>query len=226
MLVGGETGDRGAAGEAVGAHVANRKDALIIIRLRLAVDDRHIAVGAAGRGGEFPLLLARQCLARPARIGERVLIGDLHHRLAAPPVDIGVGPGGMAPLGSHDPAPPVGIAVGRRGEHSAAGHQHVRRRAGQLRRVALGERLVAGGLHEGGEFGVGHLVRRHPEAGDGGLLLGAFLGQMRIGAHGEGRAGNPDIILLRHRGTDRLRFRGDGIASPVAAGGEQTDRRQ
>src|SRR5215831_18836945 len=80
-----ETADRRGPAVAVLVRVVDGEDALPGIgdRLALGIECARpivLAVASAARG-EFPLRLGRQLASAPARIGERVLVGDIHDRM-------------------------------------------------------------------------------------------------------------------------------------------------
>src|SRR5262245_19177160 len=77
-----EAADRRGGGVAVLIGVVDGEDALPGIGDRLAVTIKRarpvvLAVAAAARG-ELPLRLGRKLAPAPARIGERILVGDVH----------------------------------------------------------------------------------------------------------------------------------------------------
>src|SRR5690606_1384486 len=68
-----------------------------------------------GPRGELPLRFGRQRTAQPARVGERIRIGDLHHRLIVATVNIAARPFRMTPIGAlHIPPPADRSTHGRR----------------------------------------------------------------------------------------------------------------
>src|SRR5262249_57877421 len=80
-----EAADRRGRAVAVLVRVVDGEDALPGVGDRFAVGIEGarpviLAVASAARG-EFPLRLGRQLAPAPARIGERVLVGDMHDRM-------------------------------------------------------------------------------------------------------------------------------------------------
>ena len=105
--------------------------------------------------GELELRFGRQPLARPLRVGQRVLPGDVHDRMILAALRCAARPLGMPPVRARRVAPPLQRIVerhrpSRRREHRRAGDQLVARHAGKVLRVGrpLGDGDVAGGLHE------------------------------------------------------------------------------
>ena len=134
------------------------------------------AVKPAARG-EFPFGLAREVLASPAGIGERIAIGDVHHRMVVVPIDIALWAIGVTPVGTLQKGPPLApIAqidrVRRRCEHQRAGINHVRQCARIILGVGwdLGKGDMAGRPDEFLELTVGDWMPVDPERLDADLV--------------------------------------------------------
>ena len=81
------------------------------------------------------------------------------------------------------------------------GHEHLRPGAGIVGRVGrpLGHGDVSGLAHEAAELAVGHRARIDPESVDGHRVGRRLLGIVMVGAHREGRAGDPHHPVRRRR---------------------------
>ena len=175
-----------------------------------------LAVEPAARG-ELPFGLGGQPLARPAAVGERVFVGDVHDGVVVLALDRARGALRMTPVRAGRPGPPVEVVVGGlvgrgRREDERAGLQHLVGRLGrafgdlllELLPVdrALGDGLVARRLGEGAELRVGDLGGVDPEAADLHAVLRRFVGAREgVGrAHDEGAAGDPHHARGARRG--------------------------
>ena len=127
----------------------------------------------ATTGGEFPLGFARQCLAGPGRVSQRVLIGDMHDRMIVAAMDRTFRPLRMPPVGAGPVFPPGEVVAQidrtvRLLEHQRARHQHFGVGIGIHRRIrrAFGIGDVSGRIDEFSEFGVGDRIGVDPETID------------------------------------------------------------
>ena len=207
IAVGRKAAHRRAAVMAVLGHVLQRERALPVVGHRLALGVTAVLVVAPGVVGIFepaargvlPFGFAGQVLSGPARIGHRVLEGDVHHRVVGAPAQAAAGPAGCAPGGARRPGPPladVGHALDLLGlaEHQRAGPAldlaELRELPGVER--ALGHGKVAGAFDEGGELRVGDLVTLDVEGRDLGRPARFFLGIEALGAHQEAAPAHGD----------------------------------
>src|SRR5512147_559552 len=86
---------------------------------------------------ELPFRLGRQIVAEPARVGERVLGGDVDHGVVASAVDRAAATLRMSPIGARQITPPLGNVgpvknVLGLGEHHRTGHRQLGRKARML----------------------------------------------------------------------------------------------
>ena len=102
---------------------------------------------------ELPFGFARKFLPTPARIGLRILIGDLHHGMGLAVRERALRTFGPAPTCPRDPAPPIAdVAQIHRARRlvkdQRARRQHLRRRTGIVGGLQrpLGHRDIAGRL--------------------------------------------------------------------------------
>ena len=156
--------------------------------------------------GIFPLGLRRQALARPARIGQRIGIGHMHHGMVVEPPDGRIRPKGMAPVRAEPEAPPLApvfqrYRTGRRAEDEGSRPQHMGQGARIIPgvRLALGHGDMARGLHEGGELTIGHGGGVHPEAIHDNPVRGRLFDIVPVRSHAEGAAGDPDHCVFLRR---------------------------
>src|SRR5215475_9503773 len=107
-----ETADRRGPAIAVLVRVVDGEDALPGIGDRLALGIERarpiiLAVATAARG-ELPLRLGRQLTPAPARVGQRILVGDVHDRMIVLARNRAAGPGRRAPVGARHVLEPLG----------------------------------------------------------------------------------------------------------------------
>src|SRR5262249_45012287 len=191
-----EAADRRGPGVAVLVRVVDGKDALPGIghRLALGIEGARpvvLAVATAARG-EFPLRLGRELTPAPARVGQRILVGDMHGRMIVLACNRRAGPGGRAQMRARHVLPPLrdpaaAADIGGRDEHHGAGSEQLPGHAGMRCGVepALGQRHVSRRRHELPELRVGHLVAIDPKAVDTHHVGEALLRPLAIGAHNE-----------------------------------------
>jgi hypothetical protein len=194
-----EAADRRGRGIAVLVRVVEGEDALPGIgdRLALGIESARpvvLAVAPAARG-EFPLRLGRQLAPAPTRIGERILVGDVHDGLIVLAVNRAARACRGAPIRARhvleplsDPA--AACDIGRRNKHHGPRSEQLLRHAGMRRRIepALRQRDVSRGRHEFPKLRVGHLVAIDPKAVDTHGVSESLLRPMALGAHDEGSA--------------------------------------
>ena len=149
-------------------------------------------VEAAARG-VLPLGLGGQGGAGPGRVRERVLVGDVHHRVVEPLVDRALrdrrGCLQQAPgfqrhhwlRWRRSTGPRVGVKTIEPGCRFSGGRVRV---VGRVE-VTLGHGDVAGGVHERRELGVGHRGGVDREGGDPHLVGRRLLRIVVVGAHRE-----------------------------------------
>src|SRR6516225_7293293 len=107
-----EAADRRGPYVAVLVGVVDGEDALPGVgdRLALGIEGARpivLAVATAARG-EFPLRLGRERTPAPARIGERILVGDMHDGMIVLARDRAAGTSRLPPIGARDVLPPLG----------------------------------------------------------------------------------------------------------------------
>ena len=164
--------------------------------------------GEAAACRVFPLRLGRQPLAGPGRVGGGILPGHVHDRVVCPALDGASRSLRVPPVGARHPSPPLrqvvevhSVTRGRK-DQGARNQQVLRRRrrpGRELRhqrsevRHAPGHRRVAGGVHEGAEFGVRDGVDIHEEAVHIDRVCRAFGGEgvLTLTPHHEPPAGDP-----------------------------------
>ena len=147
----------------------------------------------------------------PMRIGERVGKRHMHDRMIVQSAEVAARPIGMAPIRAFQERPPltpvaqIHPMIGRR-EHQRCRVEHLRQRAGIVLRIGrnFGDGLVSGGVDERLELLVGDRRRVDPEAVDGDAMGRRFFGIVRVGAHAERAARNPDHIAACERIFRRL----------------------
>src|SRR5262249_21761607 len=167
-----------------------------------------LAVATAARG-EFPLRLGRELAPAPARIGERILVGDMHDRMIVLARDRAAGTGRRTPIGARHVLEPLGDAaaardIGRRNEHHRAGREQLLGHAGMRRGVkpALGQGHVSRRRHELAKLRVAHLVAIDPEAIDAHGVGEALLRPLALGTHHERSAADerhPSVVAVLRR---------------------------
>src|SRR5829696_9569878 len=140
----------------------------------------------------FPLRLRRQLLVRPASVGLRVLVRDMHDRMVFLPVDRAPGAVRVTPRRPRDPFPPttpVAEPHALRGlaEYDRARDELLRRRVRVVRRVrrALGERHMPRLGDETREVAVRDGVQIHPETVERHAMNRALLRVEALVAHAE-----------------------------------------
>ena len=139
-----EAADRRGALEAVLLQVLPRELALPGVRHRPAVREVLVAPGEgrpveAAAGGVLPLGLGRKLLARPGRVGLRVLVGDLHDGMPVAAVDRRARPARLLPERARHVLPPAADVVQRHGAGGLAEDERARHE-----QVGLGVRVVGG----------------------------------------------------------------------------------
>ncbi len=206
-VVGRERTDGSGAGEPVGLRVAPREITLPEVRQVAPVGHGVVAPheGAAVHsptGRVLPLGLGRQLLARPRRVRLGVLERDMHHGVIATFADRGTRPLRTAPRRTGRPCPPLAEVAQvdracRRREHERAGHEVLRRSAGEVSRIerTLGHGGVARRRDERRELLVGHRRRADLETVDAHGVDGGFLGIVLVGTHAELPRRDPDHAL-------------------------------
>src|SRR6516165_752382 len=113
-----EAADRRGGGIAVLVGVVDGEDALPGIgdRLAFGIEGTRpiiLAVATAARR-EFPLRLGRELTTAPARIGQRILVGDMHDRMIVLARNRAAGTGRRTPIGARDVLPPLRDAAAAR----------------------------------------------------------------------------------------------------------------
>src|SRR5215470_13452476 len=96
-----EAADRCGAGVAVLVRIVDGEDALPGVGDRLALGIERarpvvLAVATAARG-KFPLRFGRKLASAPARIGQRILVGDMHDRMIVLARNRAAGTGWLTP---------------------------------------------------------------------------------------------------------------------------------
>jgi hypothetical protein len=207
VAVGREALYRGRAALAWWLQVLPGELALPGIRHHLPLGERVIAPGVdravqPAAGGELPLGLGWQLLARPLGVRVGVLGGHVGDRVPVQAARRAARPAGMPPVGARGvPPPPRHVPQVHRPaggeEHQRAGAQQVRVRAGVLRRVErpLGHGRVPGRGHEPAELRDRDRVIVYPEAVDLDAARRAFLRVEVLGSHQELAARHPGHVL-------------------------------
>ena len=180
-VVRGKCADRRCPDPAERAVIAVREPALPGVGHQLTAGSDVVAPrvgrGGATAGRVLPLRLGRQPTACPARVGRRVGVGDLHHRMVEPVIEVpapAVRAERVVPVRAGYPVPPllpiaqIHWTVGRP-EHHRTRHQIRRRRVRIQRRIRglLGDGDVTGVGDEFGELGVGHRMALDGVGADG-----------------------------------------------------------
>src|SRR5262249_15485697 len=176
--------------------VVDGKDALPGVGDRLALGIERarpvVLAAAAAARGEFPLRLGRELAPTPARIGERILVSDMHDGMIVLVFNRAAGPSRRAPVGARHVLEPLRDAaaardIGGRDEHHRAGNEQLLGHAGMRRRVqpALGQGHVSRRRYEFPELRVGHFWEIDPEAVDAHGVGKASLRTMAFGTHDE-----------------------------------------
>lgn len=204
--VGREAPDRGRASLARRLEVLPGELALPGVGHHLPLGARVVAPGVdravqPAAGGELPLGLGRQLLARPRGVRVGVLRGHVGDRVPVQAARRAARPARMPPVGARGVPPPLGHVpqvhwpAGRE-EHQRARVQQVRVRPGILRRVErpLGDGHVPGRGHEPAELRDRDRVVIHPEAIDLDAARRAFLRVEVLRAHQELAARHPGHI--------------------------------
>ena len=204
--VGREAPDRGRAALARRLEVLPGELALPRVGHHLPLRARVVAPGVdravqPAAGGELPLGLGRQLLARPRGVRVGVLRGHVGDRVPVQAARRAARPARMPPVGARGVPPPLGHVpqvhrpAGRE-EHQRARVQQVRVRPGILRRVErpLGDGHVPGRGHEPAELRDRDRVVIHPEAIDLDAARRAFLRVEVLRAHQELAARHPGHI--------------------------------
>src|SRR6516165_2618230 len=191
-----EAADRRGPYVAVLVGVVDGEDALPGIRDRLAVRIEGarpvvLAVATAARS-KFPLRLGRELTIAPARVGQRILVGDMHDRMIVLARDRAARACRRTPIGARHVLEPLRDAaaardIGRRDEHHRAGNEQLPGHAGVRRGIepSLGQGHVSRRRDEFAKLRVGHLVAIDPEAVDAHGVREAFLRTMALGTHHE-----------------------------------------
>ena len=201
--------NRRGAIKTIGAEILLREFALPGVGKVLASGRELVAPGifslvqsAARR--EFPFRLGRQILAGPSCVGERVGIGDVHHRMFVERVDVAFRSIRMPPVSTLHELPPLAPVAEingprRRRKHQRTGIDHMRQRAGIVLRIGrdFGESDVAGRPHEILELPVRHRRAVDCEFIDGNAMNGRFVGIVLVRSHAERAAGNPQHAVNR-----------------------------
>src|SRR5262249_5423305 len=208
-----EAADRRGPGLAVLVRVVAREDALPAVgdRLALGIEGTRpvvLAVATAARG-EFPLRLGREFTAAPARIGERILVGDMHDGMIVLARNGAAGTGWLTPIGARHVLEALRDAaaagdIGGLDEDHRAGNEQLLGHAGMRCRVetALGQSHVSRRRDEFAKLRVGHLVAIDPEAIDAHGVGEALLRPMALGAHDERSAmdeHHPRVVVVLRR---------------------------
>src|ERR1700730_14470787 len=112
VAIGLEAADRRGPGVAVLIGVVDGEDTLPGIGdgLPLGIERaRPVALAVATAAcGEFPLRLGRKLAPAPARVGKRILVGDMHERMIVLARNRTSGTGWLTPIGAGDVLPPLG----------------------------------------------------------------------------------------------------------------------
>ncbi len=159
----------------VRGRVLMREFALPHIRHMPAIGFQHVPPGelmpvVAAPAGIFPFGFGWQRLPGPGRIGFHILHRDMYNRMIPKPVQLGVRPGRVTPVGSEGPLPPLAPVI--QPNRPGGGHENQRRRLQHLRqrtRIILrpgrhfGDGHIAGCFHKRGELPVGHRRPVDPE---------------------------------------------------------------
>src|SRR6266508_2825498 len=129
-----EAADRRGPGVTVFVRIVDGEDALPAVgdRLALGVEGARpvvLALATAARS-EFPLRLGRELTPAPARIGEGILVGDMHDRIIVLARDRAAGAGRLTPIGARHVLPPLrdpaaAADIGWRDEHHGAGNEQL-----------------------------------------------------------------------------------------------------
>src|SRR5215475_2559922 len=196
VTVGLEAADRRGPGVAVLVAVVDGEDALPAVgdRLALGIEGARpiiLAIATAARG-EFPLRLGRQLTPAPARISERILVGDMHDGMIVLARNRTAGTGRLTPIGAGHVLEPLGDPAAARvscglDEDHRAGNEQLLGHAGMRCRVetALGQGHVSRRRHEFAKLRVGHLMAIDPKAVDAHGVGEALLRPMALGTHDE-----------------------------------------
>ena len=179
------------------------KLALPRVRHRLAVGEvlvspRERGALEAAAGGELPLRLGRQLLARPGGVGLGILVGDVRDRMVVAAVDRRALAARSLPERAGDVLPPVPVVVevhgaGRSSEDERSRDEQVGVGIGVVRRVerSLRDGDVVRLADEATELGRRDRLLVHPEAVDRDAVDGSLLGVEVLRAHRERPARDP-----------------------------------
>src|SRR5215472_13208313 len=208
-----EAADRRGPYVAVLVRVVDGEDALPGVRDRLARAIERarpivLAVATAARG-EFPLRLGRELAPAPARVGERILVGDVYDGMIVLARNRTAGTCRLTPIRARDVLPPLRDPAAARDvsgldEHHGAGNEQLVGHAGIRRGIepALGQGHVSRRRDEFAKLRVGHLLAIDPEAIDAHGVGEALLRPLALGAHHERSAADehhPGVIVVLRR---------------------------
>ena len=172
-------------------------------------------------GGELPLRLGRQGLARPVGVRDRVGVRHMRHRMPIEAVQGAAGSLGMTPLGTRHPRPPGSGVVeahrpGGRREHQRTGHELGRICLRKVHCIGcyLRHRDVTCRLDEATELRHRHRMLVHPETLDTGGVDRPLLRVEVLRPHEELTAGDPHHVLRPTSRRTHLAVHGQGDRLP------------